>query len=62
MSRQRKKMMSRYSSLLLEGFIVATEISVLRQRITIMVEPMSRQSFSMSRKKVLDVGAFYVTT
>ena len=54
--------MSRHSFLLLEGFIVATEISVSRQRITIKAEPVSRQSFSMSRQKVLDVGAFYVTT
>ena len=44
-----KKMMLRHSSLLLEGFIVATEISVLRQRITIKAESVSRQCFSMSR-------------
>ena len=58
-------MMSRHSSLLLEGFIVATKIFVMRQRITIKVvkaETVSRQSFSMSRENVLDVGAFYVTT
>ena len=61
MSRQRK-MMSQHSSLLLEGFIIAIEISVSRQRITIKEEPVSRQSFSMSRQKVLDVGAFYVAT
>ena len=54
--------MSQHSSLLLKGFIVATKISVSRQRITIKAEPVSRQSFSMSRHKVLDVGASYVAT
>ena len=57
-----KKMMLRHSSLLLEGFIVATEISVSRHRITIKAEPVSRHNFSMLRQKVLDVGAFYVAT
>ena len=61
MSRQRK-MMSQHSSLLLEGFIVATNISMSRQRITIKADPVSRHSFSMSQQKVLDVGAFYVET
>ena len=61
MSRQRK-MMSLYNSLLLKGFIVAIEISVSQQRITIKAEHVSRQSFSMSRQKVLGVGAFYVAT
>ena len=43
------------ATLLLEGFIVTTKISVSRQRITIKAEPVLRQ-------KVLDVGAFYVAT
>ena len=54
------KMMSRHSSL--SSFFIVTEISMSRQRITIMAEPVSRQSFSMSRHKVLDVEAFYVAT
>ena len=35
-------MMSLHSSLLLEGFIIEIEISMLRQRITIKVIPVSR--------------------
>ena len=60
--RDREKMMLRHSSLLLEGFIVTIEIFVSRQRITIKAKPVSRQIFYMSQHKVLDVGAFYVTT
>ena len=37
--------MSRHSSLLLEGFIVAIEISMSRQRIAIKVELVSRHIF-----------------
>ena len=36
-----KKMMSRHSSLLLEGFIIATEISMSQQRITIEAKSVS---------------------
>ena len=56
MSRQRK-MMSQYSSLMLEGFIVVTEIFVSRQKITIKEESVALQSFLCCNRGQRQQGA-----